>query len=308
MRIHGVMTAKNEADVIGNVLEAATRWCDFIYVYDNGSVDGTWDIVQDLARRHACILPVRRSDAPYTQLLRAEILGEFAERLRPGDWWCKLDADEIYIDRPRTFLERVPPEFDVIYGSSFQFYFTDRDLERWEREPEAYAASVPVEERLRWYRNNHSEPRFARLNRPENWRAGNPTGRRTFPIRIWLKHYQYRSPEQIQRRIEDRLEVARRGAGFRHEGMAGWGRSLGVAAAAPREGLDWRGRIVPAARLDFRADDDRWVSREAELRPLPLPAFREDLRGGWARLKLRMERRRQDKARRVRFPTGKETA
>jgi glycosyltransferase involved in cell wall biosynthesis len=32
----------------------------FIYVYDNGSVDGTWDIVRDLAATYPQIIPYKR--------------------------------------------------------------------------------------------------------------------------------------------------------------------------------------------------------------------------------------------------------
>ena len=49
MRVHGMTLVKNEADVIRQSLVAATAWADAIYVYDNGSDDDTWAIVQELA-------------------------------------------------------------------------------------------------------------------------------------------------------------------------------------------------------------------------------------------------------------------
>ena len=52
MHIHALSLIKNEADVIGQSLAAAAAWADCIYVYDNGSDDGTWEIVRELAATH----------------------------------------------------------------------------------------------------------------------------------------------------------------------------------------------------------------------------------------------------------------
>jgi glycosyltransferase involved in cell wall biosynthesis len=47
-KIHCIALCKNEADVIGVCLQEAVKWADYIYVYDNGSSDGTWEIVKKL--------------------------------------------------------------------------------------------------------------------------------------------------------------------------------------------------------------------------------------------------------------------
>ncbi|MBM9593920.1 glycosyltransferase family 2 protein [Roseitranquillus sediminis] len=296
MRIHGVMLVKNEADVVGDTLRSAARWCDRIYVYDNGSTDGSWEIVRELGRTHEAVIPFRQDDAPYANQLRAEVLEAVRDDLAPGDWWCKLDADEIYIDHPFNFLTRVPAHYQLVYGASFQFYFTDRDLAAWEAAPEKYAADVPVEERLRYYMNNHSEPRFARTLGPGNWINGNASGTPVFPWRIWLKHYQYRSPEQIQKRIENRRAVARTGAGFRHEASADWGRRLKGEAAQSSAEADWRERVVPADQLCHDAGDGRFIQREDLMRPIPMPRFGDDVRLAYERIRFRIELRRRRRA------------
>ena len=96
MRIHGLMLVKDEADIVGATLEAAARWCDSIYVFDNGSSDGTWELIQAIAARDPRVVPYKQDAKPFRQSLRGEIFRQFRDRAHPGDWWCILDGDEFY--------------------------------------------------------------------------------------------------------------------------------------------------------------------------------------------------------------------
>lgn len=51
MKIHSICLVKNESDIIAQTLKAAVNWSDFIYVYDNGSTDGTWEKVISLSEK-----------------------------------------------------------------------------------------------------------------------------------------------------------------------------------------------------------------------------------------------------------------
>ena len=64
MKIHGLCVVKNEADIIEQTLRSAATWCDWIYVLDNGSSDGTWEKVQRLARGLPAKEPGRRLKLP----------------------------------------------------------------------------------------------------------------------------------------------------------------------------------------------------------------------------------------------------
>lgn len=108
MKIHGLCVAKNEADIIEQTLRAAAEWCDWIYVLDNGSTDGTWEKVQALSSALPCVVPFKQDARPFDDGIRGEILRHYLPRARRGDWWCILDADEIYVDNPRVFLQGVP--------------------------------------------------------------------------------------------------------------------------------------------------------------------------------------------------------
>ena len=298
MQIHGISLVKDEVDVISHSLERATKWCDYIYVFDNGSTDGTWEVVQDLHRKFENIIPFRQEQRPFHNTLRTEVFNACKDRASSGDWWCKLDADEFYIDNPQRFLVRVPKQYDLVLGSSFQYKFTDKDLEEYERDPKHYE-DRPVYDRLRYYLNDWSEPRFVRHEKSGIWDTGHPKAESVFPCRIWLKHYQYRSPEQIQRRLISRKKAAHEGAGFRHEISETWGASLRVQKNSENEaygmsGQEWRERVVRSDLLYFDRFDGRFVPREDLLKPVPTRGLKKELHDVYSLLRDRVATRSQE--------------
>src|SRR4029453_7516931 len=165
MAIHAISLIKNEADIIEYSLGAAARWCDHIYVFDNGSTDGTWEKVQAMAKECAAIVPWKEDPKPFRDRLRIEVFYQFRDRARPRDWWCILDADEIYIDDPAEFLAAVPDCYRSVWPQVYRYAFTDKDAEDYARDPENYE-KVPAPERLRYYvLSEYSEPRFIRHTR-----------------------------------------------------------------------------------------------------------------------------------------------
>jgi hypothetical protein len=263
------MVVRNEADVIEWTLRAAARRFDHVHVYDTGSEDDTWGVVTRLAAEHPAIAPLETRARPFGNHIRAEIFAELSGRRSRGDWWAKLDADEIYAEDPWAFLCRVPPEYDTVEGTFFQFRFTTADLARWEEEPARYAASVPVTERLRWYLNDSTEARFVRDDGGDLFASGHPQGRATWPLRIWIRHYQYRSPDQIARRLRDRIAAARGGKAFRHEVR---GRD-----PADWDAISWRDRVADTEGLDHDRGDGRLVPRPGLLRPVAPPPLSTEL-------------------------------
>ncbi len=162
-------------------------------------------------------------------------------------------------------------------GASFQYYFTDRDLAEYERDPAAYADDVPVERKCRWYINNWSEQRFFRYSPKLVWAEGNwpQMGYNAiYPKRIRLKHYQYRSPQQIQRRLDSRRNAPANH--FTHERSSDWAASViqkGSARRAPSAEASfpdsWRERVVDAASLTYDDGKGAFVIDEAALPSIP---------------------------------------
>lgn len=267
-RIFAMSLIKNEADVIAESLAAAATWCDAIFVLDNGSNDATWEIVLDLAKTFDCIVPFRQDARPFRDSLRGEIFEYFRHQSAEGDWWCALDADEFYIDSPPEFLARVPSSFDVVWTAKFQYYFTEQDLARYRSNPSAFEA-LPVAQKCRYYLNDWSDPRFFRYHESLRYHERawpQPLGP-SFGERIRLKHFQYRSPKQIAKRLATRRRLMNEGM-FRHEAVANWARKKAFrrpklpASAVPHLPV-WRERIVDSRYLLCDSGDPYVIAHHA---------------------------------------------
>jgi glycosyltransferase involved in cell wall biosynthesis len=249
LKIHGICLAKNESDLIRYSLQEKLSWCDFIYVYDNGSTDKTWEIAREMAEgSEGRIVLFRTDDKPFGDGLRGEVFNHFRGRADPGDWWCRADVDEFYAVNPREFLADVPPHHHVVWSIHIQYLFTELDLERFERKGES---RIP-DDLPRHYIANYSEPRFFRHRRGLVWNEKDAwpvhMGVVT-PKRIPVRHYQFRSPEQIQRRLATRREAAARGyAHFLHS-----------------QAEDWREKIDPSAELHLDTRDGNYIIDEAAM-------------------------------------------
>jgi hypothetical protein len=244
MAIHAISLIKNETDIIELTLRAAVRWCDHIYVFDNGSTDGTWEKVQAMAKECAAIIPWKQDPKPFTDGLRGEVFRHFRDKARAGDWWCILDAAE--------FLAQIPDCYESVWHQHYTYLFTDKDAEEYARDPENYE-KVPAPERLRYYvLSEYSEPRFIRHVRGHQ---SHPVWRRhpIYPRRIRMRHFGYRSPTQISQRLATRREPMLRGE-FIHEKRSNW-QPDGFALPGPATSSDlpggWEERIVPSAECQL---------------------------------------------------------
>jgi hypothetical protein len=284
MKIHSICMVKNESDIITQTLKAAVEWSDYIYVYDNGSTDGTWEQVLELSQEHKQIIPYQQDNRPYDNNLRNEIFNYYRENSSEKDWWCRLDADEIYIDNPRIFLAKIPYKYMRVVNAIFDYYFTDKDLVKYNEDPTLYADDVPVQNKCRYYINNWSEIRFFRYRSDIVWKDNDGGWPSTimqwqvYPVKIWMKHYQYRSPLQIQKRLDNRREAILNKKGFIHEADKNWGKhvidtSYTIKQAAEWDSIDWeikfknisnswQERIIESSKLNYDNHDNRYVVRE----------------------------------------------
>jgi Glycosyl transferase family 2 len=294
MKIHALCIVKNEADVLQEALNAALYWCDHIYIFDNGSNDGTWELVKELAKQHLQIVPYKQDDVLFSSALRADIFNAFRMNADPQDWWCRLDADEFYIDDPRLFLGKIPDRFQTVWSASLNYHFTDRDATSYREDPVKFFAT-PVQERLRYYLNNWGELRFFRHSDKIIWTRTEDYGgfpgvmftAPAYPVRIWLKHYQYRSPDQIERRLRTRRPAMEASTGFLHEVTPNWRAAIATKRDAPLAfenarpefaGACWEERVVSAASLNYDAFDRRYVINENLMPEFPVRLPRSRLK------------------------------
>ena len=45
MKLNAICIIKNEVDIIADTLDCALEFCDTIYVFDNASTDGSWEVI-----------------------------------------------------------------------------------------------------------------------------------------------------------------------------------------------------------------------------------------------------------------------
>ena len=224
MKIYALLLVKNEVDIIHLCLQSACQWCDKVIVIDNGSTDGTWEEIQQFSQRDAKVVPFLRYEGAFRIGLRAKAFHVFRHEMSCGDWWCvRMDADELYQGNVRQFLQRVPKRYCTVKKESTDYILTEEDLHTLPFEQGFEAVLPHIKHTLATKRQ---ERRFMR-HRPwylwnEHWRYPHPWGR-VFPTPIAVKHYQYRSPKQMQKRFATRQQAKADGCGsFKHERGASW--------------------------------------------------------------------------------------
>ena len=202
------MLARDEADIIEEVLRDALKWSEHIWVMDTGSTDGTWEIVTELAGQFGNLTAYRRAPLFYQEGLRAEMFNRFRSRFRPGDWICKMDADEFYPIDPREFIQNHVRWFEgALFLQWYFFRLTQREANDWEQGRESFAdRSKSIQDRrLHYQLCEHHEFRMFRY-RPDMqwgpdrilpWNVGYPA-KKLIPV----LHYPHRDPVQLATRTE----------------------------------------------------------------------------------------------------------
>ena len=219
MKIFAIMLVKNEADIVESVIKDAEKWADKIFIMDNGSTDGTWEIVQSL--RNDIVVPWKQDFRPYSNGLRADVFNEFRHEAQDGDWWCfKLDADEFYYDNPKEFLAKIPKKFSLVAKKSLDYVITAEDLQEYD-----FSGDFEKDrEHIKYLKNTcWSEPRFFRYRKSLKWNFEATSHYPKYagllsPDYMLVKHYQFRSPKQMQARFDLRNSLSNKKDGicFRH--------------------------------------------------------------------------------------------
>jgi hypothetical protein len=205
--LYAMLVTKDDADVIVEVLDHALAFCDKVIQLDNCSTDGTWELVAEVAAAHpGRVVQLRQFDEAFYDGIRAEIYNAFHRELGDG-WWMMFAPDEMMDGDPRPLLaEAQQAGCDAVICWMAQFVFTGADRRRWEAGEVDPAA--PIRSRIRSYRVDWREFRFFRNDPTRRW--DDPDLYLPRPEATWrvhrrhgmLLHYQFRSPGQIQHRID----------------------------------------------------------------------------------------------------------
>lgn len=209
-KIHAILPTNNESDILEECIEAASVWADYIYVFDTGSTDETWSIVNRIRAVNSKVIPYLSEYRPYnfTKTL-GEIFSHYFHNSQQGDWWCTLCTDEQYLEDPRIFLAKLDGRYDSVWSSTLQYYYTRSDLEVFQSLDITDRQMTKHSQRLGWYRNNYSEVRFYKHgpSTHHNTLFLQKNFPRVCPDRIAMQHFQFRTPEQIVRRVRSRQKI-----------------------------------------------------------------------------------------------------
>lgn len=207
MRFHALLPVRDEADILGQSLAHLLAWADAIYVFDTGSVDESWEIVQDFAARDERVIPLKKEPVYFSeQRVRGWIFNQARASMNDGDWFLRVDADEFHHVAPPEFVRtQLRSRETIAYHQYYDFKLTESEARAWEAGRENLVdRGTPIENRRRWFMPSlDSEPRLCRYRSSMQWP---PTV--SFPFnagfvaraRLPIRHYPHRDPVQLERR------------------------------------------------------------------------------------------------------------
>lgn len=204
---HVLNPVRDEADIIGQSLEQMLGWADAIYVFDTGSVDDTWEIVNEYAAKDSRIKVLRRDDVYYSEnLVRGWLFHQARQHMRDGDWFLRADTDEFHHIPPPEFVKtRLRKNETIVRHQYYNFCLLESEVAKLDSmEKIRQERAKPIAERRRWWLPSiYSEPRLCRYRESMKW-----PGSVSFPYnagyvaraRLPIRHYPHRDPVQLEQR------------------------------------------------------------------------------------------------------------
>ena len=214
MAFYGMMLLRDEDDVIAENLTHLLSWIDGLFILDLGSVDRTWDIVNEFAARDKRVVPWMHKPIVYNDNLRCMMFDHFRDRFRNGDWVLRIDADEFYHVPPPTFVkERLHPLDSAVHLQWYFFRITNDEVAAYEsgKVDTSEDRKRSIIDRRRFYKvSEYAEPRMFKYRRTAQWPENI-----SFPFnagfvsreRIPILHYPHRDPLQMRRRVQLRAAM-----------------------------------------------------------------------------------------------------
>lgn len=194
---------RDEADVIEGTLRHMAGEVDWLLVADNGSTDGTRDLLDKLADE----LPLTVIDDPEPAYYQSQKMSALAEQAAASGatWIVPFDADELWLaeDRLRNVLRQCP--YQAATAQLFNHFATAIDPEGddpfrtivWRQRDAAPLPKVA----FRW------EP--GAVIRQGNHSVDLPSSASTVAGLIQIRHFPYRSADQFIRKARNGADAYR---------------------------------------------------------------------------------------------------
>ena len=207
----GILLTKNERDVIEEVMEEHEKCFDTIFALD-GSDDGTYEFLKS---RKSIVFLIRDSevspDAPIRDGARQFLIETAQEKYGTKGWFSLLHGDEFFHNDPNQIASMADQEgIDILRWRMMNFFLHKSEEEAFEIREDR---TKSIQERRRWYCPEWVEVRQFRNSKNVRFHLSRhgtlfPEGLNRHKVNIHLpliKHYSYRTPEQVKARAKDRV-------------------------------------------------------------------------------------------------------
>lgn len=208
MQFHCLLPVRDEDDIIAQCLDQLLEWADAIYVLDTGSIDHTWEIVQEYALREKRVKLLGQNEVYFSEgKTRGYLFHQARKHMRNGDWFLRVDADEFHHIYPPEFVRaQLRPSETIVYHQYYNFQLTQAEAEKLSNSQAiADERKMTIQQRRRYYIPSiYSEPRLCKYRNTMKW-----PDTVSFPYnagfvareRLPIRHYPHRDPLQLKRRV-----------------------------------------------------------------------------------------------------------
>lgn len=189
----GISMVRDEVDVIAYTLRAMLEQVDWVLIADNGSTDGTRDVLEQIAGETGRVTVRDDTEVGYFQARKMSALAAYAAAMLEARWVVPFDADERWYSpfgRIADVLAAQADDVSVVTAELYDHVATALDpdepspLERigWRRRDPAPLPKVAARlyPSLRIHQGNHGADYGGRVDG-----------------QLVVRHYPYRSPGQF---------------------------------------------------------------------------------------------------------------
>jgi len=149
----GIMCVRDEADLLPMVLPHVRGLVDYLYVYEDGSQDGTWDLVKNE------YYAIRKQDDKHRLVSSRgnyhHLLEKIREDFKGEDVWIVITmGDRFYLNKtPREIVANaVAKGFETVEG--VQLDFLRHRMDPWTEENDTYPDYSNIRETARWFKHD----------------------------------------------------------------------------------------------------------------------------------------------------------
>lgn len=139
--VWGITRVKDEVDVLAYTLaHMASEGLDGIFIVDNGSTDGTKELIQEFHDMHMpagdpadwgppLVFVADDPDVAYYQSKKMTAMADMAHRFHGADWIVPFDADELWCasDQPLADYLRSLQGIDCVWATLYNHFPTSGD-------------------------------------------------------------------------------------------------------------------------------------------------------------------------------------